>query len=245
MLLLSGQTAISEVLEKRSDRVEKLSLYAREAAPNLVSLAESQGLKVEVVEKANERGSSNKFDLGREHRSDVNLVLKPYRHPSMESLAARAKESGRPILILDQIQDPQNLGALFRLAAGAGLPGIVLTKKNCAAVSDTVRRVSIGGTEFVEHSPVANLQRAIKELQSAGIWVYGSSLEAGTQNFYEVDFGGSYALVLGSEGSGIRSLTAKSCDQLVSIPMPGQIQSLNVSQAASVLIFECLRRESS
>jgi len=220
MLLLSGQTAIGEVLEKRSDRVEKLCLHARQAAPSLVALAENQGLKVELVEKASEKGSANKLDSGREHHSDVNLVLKPYRHPSMEALAERAKESGRPILILDQIQDPQNLGALFRLAAGAGLPGIVLTKKNCAAVSDTVRRVSIGGTEFVEHAPVANLQRAIKELQSAGIWVYGSSLEASS-----------------------RSLTAKSCDQLVSIPMPGEIQSLNVSQAASVLIFECLRRE--
>lgn len=232
MRILSGNTAIREVLKKKPERVEKVFAREDKLSSDLVSLAKSQGLSVELSKERREEKSG----------ADVFLSLKQYQSPSIAELAASAKGCGRPILVLDQIQDPQNLGALFRLAAASGLPGVIFTKNSGALINDTVRRVSRGGTEFVSHVSVNNLQRTLKELQSEGIWVYGTSLDESSEDFYQVDLGQSVALVLGSEGRGLRPLTAKTCDSLLSIPMPGEIQSLNVSQAASIMVFELLRR---
>jgi 23S rRNA (guanosine2251-2'-O)-methyltransferase len=145
------------------------------------------------------------------------------------------------ILILDEIQDPHNVGAILRSAECSGVNGIILTKHNSATITSTVTKVSAGATEHLKICQVNNLSQTIDELKEKGFWIVGSSLE-NAKNYTEVDYKIPIALIVGNEEKGIRKLTASKCDFLVKIPMSGKIQSLNVSVATGVLLFEILRQ---
>ena len=145
------------------------------------------------------------------------------------------------LLILDQVQDPHNLGACLRTADGAGVDAVVLPKDGAAPVTDVVRRVAAGAAERLSIFYVTNLARVLDRIQKRGIWITGAADDA-SQSIYLTDFGGPSAIVLGSEGDGMRRLTRERCDQLVRIPMAGAVSSLNVSVAAGVLLFEVVRQ---
>lgn len=146
------------------------------------------------------------------------------------------------ILILDGITDPHNLGACLRSADAAGVDCVIAPKDNSADITPVVSKVSSGATESIPFIRVTNLARVIKLLQSLGVWVYGAAAEA-TQSIYELDCRAtSIALVMGAEGHGLRRLTRETCDGLFSIPMYGQVSSLNVSVAAGVCLFEVARQ---
>ncbi|HVO75138.1 MAG TPA: 23S rRNA (guanosine(2251)-2'-O)-methyltransferase RlmB [Ignavibacteriaceae bacterium] len=163
---------------------------------------------------------------------------------SLQEIIDSSKKSIHPlILVLDSIQDPHNLGAILRTAECAGVEGIVLTKHNSAPVNETVIKTSAGAAEIMKIVPVNNLSQALKELKENGFWIAGTSLE-NSKNYLEPDYKIPLALVLGNEEKGIRRLTAESCDFLIKIPLKGKIQSLNVSVAAGVLLFEILRKRS-
>ena len=134
------------------------------------------------------------------------------------------------------------MGSIFRAAAACKASAIIYTDKSSVGITPTVRRVSMGGTEFVPHLKVTNLHRTIEKLKELQVWVYGTCLTGAAESIYKFEPPESYALVLGSEGKGIRELTRKSCDGLLCIPMPGELQSLNVSQAAAVILFELFRK---
>lgn len=147
------------------------------------------------------------------------------------------------LLILDSIQDTHNVGAILRSADCSGVDGIIITKHNSAPINETVVKTSAGATEHVKIAQVNNLAQTIDELKQNGFWIVGSYLE-GAKDYTKVDYKIPIAVIVGNEEKGIRKLTADKCDHLVKIPMKGKIQSLNVSVATGVLLFEILRQRS-
>ena len=147
------------------------------------------------------------------------------------------------ILVLDGITDPHNLGACLRVADGAGVHAVIAPKDHAAGINATVAKVASGAAQTVPYFMVTNLARTLVELKERNIWIIGTS-DVATQTLYQTDLRGPVALVLGAEGDGMRQLTAKTCDQLVRIPMMGAVESLNVSVASGVCLYEALRQRS-
>jgi 23S rRNA (guanosine2251-2'-O)-methyltransferase len=145
------------------------------------------------------------------------------------------------VLILDSIQDPHNLGAILRTAECAKVDAVLITKHNSAIINETVIKISAGATEYLKICLVNNLVNTIKQLKENKFWIIGSSL-VNSKEYAQVDYKIPVALVVGNEEKGIRKLTAQNCDILVRIPMKGYIQSLNVSVAAGIILFEILRQ---
>jgi len=145
------------------------------------------------------------------------------------------------LLVLDGVTDPHNLGACLRVADGAGAHAVIAPKDHAAGINATVAKVASGAAETVPYFMVTNLARTLGELKERNIWVIGTS-DTATQTVYDTDLRGPVALVLGAEGDGMRQLTAKTCDQLVRIPMQGAVESLNVSVASGVCLFEAVRQ---
>jgi 23S rRNA (guanosine2251-2'-O)-methyltransferase len=145
------------------------------------------------------------------------------------------------ILVLDGVTDPHNLGACLRVADGAGAHAVIAPKDHAAGINATVAKVASGAAETVPYFMVTNLARTLNELKERNIWIIGTSDQA-TQTLYQADLTGAVALVLGAEGDGMRALTTKTCDQLVSIPMQGAVESLNVSVASGVCLYEATRQ---
>ncbi|MFT4198787.1 MAG: 23S rRNA (guanosine(2251)-2'-O)-methyltransferase RlmB [Pseudoxanthomonas sp.] len=145
------------------------------------------------------------------------------------------------VLVLDGVQDPHNLGACLRSAAAAGVTAVVIPKDKSAGLNATVRKTSAGAADRLPVIAVTNLARTLRELQKLGIWLYGLAGEADA-SLYSLDLTGNVALVLGGEADGLRRLTREHCDGLAKIPMPGRIESLNVSVATGVALFEAVRQ---
>jgi RNA methyltransferase, trmH family, group 3 len=145
------------------------------------------------------------------------------------------------LLVLDGVTDPHNLGACLRVADGAGAHAVIAPKDHAAGINATVAKVASGAAETVPYFMVTNLARTLGELKERGIWVTGTAGEA-QKTLYEADFAGPAALVLGAEGAGLRQLTRRSCDELVRIPMRGAVESLNVSVASGICLYEALRQ---
>jgi 23S rRNA (guanosine2251-2'-O)-methyltransferase len=159
-------------------------------------------------------------------------------------LALPADQRVNPlILVLDGVTDPHNLGACLRVADGAGAHAVIAPKDHAAGINATVAKVASGAAETVPYFMVTNLARTLTELKERNIWVVGTS-DMATETLYQVDLTGPVALVLGAEGDGMRQLTAKTCDQLVRIPMLGAVESLNVSVASGVCLYEAVRQRS-
>lgn len=177
-------------------------------------------------------------------------AIKPaYKFHSLDDIiseaclpAGRTKSLSNPlILILDSIQDTHNVGAILRTAECSGANGIIVTKHNSAPINATVVKTSAGATEHVKITQVNNLANTIKVLKENGFWIVGSSLD-NAKLYTEVDFRIPIALIVGNEEKGIRKLTADKCDFLIKIPMAGKLQSLNVSVATGILLFEVMRQ---
>lgn len=147
------------------------------------------------------------------------------------------------LLVLDGVTDPHNLGACLRVADGAGAHAVVAPKDHAVGINATVAKVASGAAETMPYFMVTNLARTLNELKERNIWVIGTSDDA-PKTLYEVDLKGPVALVLGAEGAGLRQLTRKTCDELVSLPMRGAVESLNVSVASGVCLYEALRQRS-
>jgi 23S rRNA (guanosine2251-2'-O)-methyltransferase len=148
------------------------------------------------------------------------------------------------LLVLDGVTDPHNLGACLRVADGAGAHAIIAPKDHAVGINATVAKVASGAAETVPYFMVTNLARTLNELKERNIWIVGASDEA-PKTLYQSDLKGPIAWVLGAEGSGLRQLTKKTCDLLVSVPMMGAVESLNVSVASGICLYESLRQRSS
>ncbi len=145
------------------------------------------------------------------------------------------------LILLDQVTDPQNLGAILRTADGAGVHAVIVPKDRSVGLTATVRSVSCGGADSIPVVMVTNLSRQMDRLRERGIWLIGTA-DAADESVYDADLTGPLALVFGSEGDGLRRLTAERCDRLVAIPMAGRVASLNVSVSAGVCCYEAVRQ---
>ncbi len=178
--------------------------------------------------------------LGRRTHANTDVPFRALgENESLELLDSLAHEPF--VLLLDQVQDPRNLGACLRSADGAGVDLVVLPSDRSAGITEVVRHVAAGAVESLAIVRVVNLSRFMQSLSDRGIRFVGTSDQAKT-SLFDADLGGPCALVMGAEGSGIRRLTAKNCDELVYIPMKGTVECLNVSVAAGICLFEARRQ---
>jgi 23S rRNA (guanosine2251-2'-O)-methyltransferase len=226
-----GRRAVREALRGRR---EVLELWATERA------IKAESWLVEAKPKLRAERELSELVATRDHQGVV-ARTEPYRYADAYELAA----ADRPLLaVLDRVTDPRNLGALCRSADGAGATGVVVPAHGSAVVTPAVARASAGAVEHLPVAVVTNLARYLEDVKSANLWVFGAAGD-GAQSMWEADLGGGAALVFGAEGRGLRPLVRRSCDALVSIPMLGRVESLNVSVAAAVLLYEARRQRAS
>jgi len=203
---------------------------------DVLRLAETAGARVLKVPAKRLDG----FYGGGRHQGIVARVEARDEQASLDDVLDRLAEPAL-LLVLDGVTDPHNLGACIRVADAAGAHAVIVPKDRSAGLSPTVSKVASGAAESVPFLPVTNLARTLDALKERGIWVIGTSGEA-TEELYAADLPEAVAWVLGSEGEGMRRLTRERCDLLVRIPMHGQVESLNVSVAAGVCLYESRRR---
>ena len=224
-----GRRPVREALRGRREVVE---IWATErAAAAEPWLAETKP-KVRLERELSERAGT------RDHQGVLALV-EPYRYADAYELA-RAE---RPLLaVLDRVTDPRNLGAVCRSADGAGATGVVVPAHGSAVVTPAVVRASAGAVEHVPVAVVANLARYLAEVKGDDLWVYGAARDDAARAMWDMDLRGGIALAFGAEGRGLRPLVRRTCDALIEIPLAGRVESLNVSVAAAVLLYEARRQ---
>ena len=209
---------------------------------DLINNLDSQKITYLTTDRAN----LDKISKGEIHQGVISeIIIPPILNEDSLVNSIAAFDQKLMILMLDSVQDPRNLGACLRSANAAGVTHVVVNKDGSAPINSLVHRTSAGALNSLQIFHVTNLSRTIKQIKKRDIWVVG--LDGGTQSsLYDVNLKGSIAIVVGSEGKGIRPLIKKTCDQVVSIPMSGNVDSLNVSVATAVTLFEIKRqRESS
>lgn len=233
--LLIGRNAVTEAL--KSDRkIDTLILMRNNNNPALSRLASMAKEKGAVVKEVD----SKKLDFmcGGANHQGVAAYVAAHEYASVEDIFAYAEEKGEApfIVVCDEIEDPHNLGAIIRTAECAGVHGIIIPKRRSASLNFTVGKTSAGALEYMRVARVSNLASTIDELKEKGCWVYGADMD-GT-DYKKTDFSGAVVLVIGSEGKGIGKLIRQKCDAIVSLPMKGNINSLNASVAAGILMYE-------
>ena len=225
-----------EVLKSSPRRVNKILLQKEEGhrpLGTIVGLAKAAHIPYLFVPK-------HVLDKTAPHHQGVVAVLAPKEFATLDSVLAAAGPA--PFLVLlDEVEDPQNLGAILRSAEGAGAHGVILPERRSAGLTETVSEVSAGALEHLRVARVPNLVQTMIHLRESGIWLIGAAGE-GDGRFWEFDYTQPVGIVLGSEGKGIRPLVRKNCDRILSIPMGGKVNSLNVASAASVFFFEVVRQ---
>ena len=226
-----GRNAVREAVRGPREVLEVLATERALAAEPW--LRDEQGLRVHVKP---ERALTEQAGT-RDHQGVVARVA-PYRYADAYELAAAES----PLLVcLDQVTDPHNLGAVARSAEGAGATGVVVPSHGSARVTPAVARASAGAVEHLPIAVVQNLARYLTEVKGADLWVWGAAADGGSP-LWEADLQGGVAFVLGAEGRGLRPLVRRACDGIVSIPLGGRIESLNVSVAAALLLYEARRQ---
>jgi 23S rRNA (guanosine2251-2'-O)-methyltransferase len=225
-----GRRAVREAMRGQRDVLE---VWATERALAAEPWLRENGRRVQVK---HERELTEAAET-RDHQGVV-AWCEPYRYADAYELAA----TERPLLVcLDQVSDPHNLGAVCRTAEGAGATGVVVPAHGSARVTPAVARASAGAVEHVPVAVVTNLARFLSEVKRGSLWVVGGAGDA-PRTMWEADLSGGVALVFGAEGRGLRPLVRRTCDELVSIPLEGTVESLNVSVAAAVLLYEAKRQ---
>ena len=231
--VVAGRNPVVEVLSGDRD-VERVFIAdgSEGSVSKIVALAREQGVIVDFVPK-------EKIDAmapGVKHQGVVAKVSE-YKYAEMEDVFAKAEASGEDpfIIILDEISDPHNLGAIIRTAECAGAHGVVIPKRRAASLTQTVALSAAGAIENMPVVQVTNLARTIEELQAKGVWVGAADMDGET--YYEANLTGPIAIVIGNEGKGVGRLVKEKCDFVLSIPMYGKINSLNASNAAAILMY--------
>lgn len=206
---------------------------------DLVAQAKQRNLKV----ISHDRRELDRL-AGHNHHQGVLLKLTPYAYSDLDVLLQCWRDSGKPafFLLLDGVTDPHNFGAILRTAEVAGCHGVIVAKDRSCPVTSVVEKTAAGALSHIPLCQVTNLARTIDELKSAGIWCYGLAGDEGGQELFSTNLRGPLALVVGSEGKGLRLNVRNHCDGLLAIPMLGQVNSLNASVAAGVALFESVRQ---
>jgi 23S rRNA (guanosine2251-2'-O)-methyltransferase len=239
MKIIVGRKPVLEAINSNEEIDQVYILFGQKGSivDTIRAASKKRGIKCNLV-------PYEKFNSLVQHQNHqgVAAVISDQKFYSLQAIISSSKQSKYPlVLILDSIQDTHNVGAILRTAECAGCDGIIVTKHNSAPINQTVVKTSAGATEHLKICLVTNLSQAMKELKDNNFWLFGSTLE-NSKIYIEHDYKIPLALIVGNEEKGIRKLTADNCDFLVKIPMKGNIQSLNVSVAAGILLFEILRQ---
>jgi 23S rRNA (guanosine2251-2'-O)-methyltransferase len=240
-LILYGRHPVLEALRQEGRRVEEV-LVAREAAgrgADVVALARQAGVRWSQVPRAALTALA-----GTPHHQGVVARVAPRAYATLDDVLRVARASGAPglLLALDQVQDPGNVGNLLRTAEAMGVHGVVLPRHEAAGLTPHVAKAAAGALEHLPVARVGNLAQTLAILQTEGYWVVGATAGGDAPPPWRLDFRGPIALVLGSEGRGLRPLVARACDALTRIPQAGRVGSLNVAAAGAALLYEVRRQ---
>ncbi len=237
---VEGRNAVIELL-KSGKPVNKVFIQKGERQGSInevIKLAKKNNNLISEVEKS-------KLDMLSDtgHHQGVIAFVSAVEYKTLDDIFALADERNEDpfIMIADEIEDPHNLGALIRTAECAGCHGVIIPKRRAVGVTEVVAKTSVGATQYVPIVRVNNINETIKELKDRGVWIVGTDGSAETL-YTEQDMTGSIAIIIGSEGKGMGTLTMKNCDFLVKIPMMGKITSLNASVSGGIVVFEALRQ---
>ena len=237
-----GMHTVRVLLTRSPDRVRRVLVASgRDAGRHaeIRTLAENAGIQVSAADEP----LLDRLAEGGRHQG-VLAEISPPRAGDPETQLEEALEAAGEaplLLVLDGVQDPHNLGACLRSADAAGVAAVIAPRDRAAGLTPVVRKVAAGAAETVPFVSVVNLARTLRELKERGIWLVGTDDEA-DKSLFDADLTGPTAIVMGSEGEGMRRLTRECCDQLISIPMAGAVESLNVSVATGIVLFEAMRQ---
>lgn len=240
MSYVYGFHAVRELLSQHPGRARSFHYVQgrRDArVQELIALAKDAGIRFEAVDR---NWLDTRIDGSHQGVAVYCQALTPIDE---DTFFERFETLPKPrlLLILDGITDPRNFGACLRSANGAGVQAVIFPERNTAPVNDVVLKTAAGGAEALTLVAVTNLARCLDRLKASGIWLVGTDDQAG-KPWYGADYSGDVAIVMGSEGEGMRRLTREACDWLVAIPMAGEVSSLNVSVAAGILLYEVVRQ---
>jgi len=236
--VIIGRNPVLEAL-KSGHEIDKL-VVARDAEGSILKIlgaAKDRRIPIHYTDKA----GLDRICGGRAHQG-VAAYVSAYAYCELDDIVARAEQKGEDlfVILLDGIEDPHNLGAIIRTANAAGAHGVVIPKRRSAGITDTVVKASAGAVEYTPVARVSNIVQTIEKLKAMGVWTYAVDMGGGV--CFDADLTGKIALVIGGEGEGVSRLAGEKCDYAVSIPMMGEIASLNASNAAAVLMYEVFRQ---
>ena len=238
--LIEGRNAVIEALRTEAS-IDKIFIQKGEVDKTLGHIASKARAAGIVVVEADRR----KLDgMSRTHAHQGVLAQAAVReYVSVDDILADAAAKNEPplIVVCDEISDPHNLGAIIRTAYCAGAHGVVIPKRRSAGLTSVVAKTSAGAVSHMKVARVPNIPSLLKDLKKQGVWVFGTAVN-GTTGLYDADLKGAAAIVIGSEGDGMTRLAAENCDFLVSIPMKGDLNSLNASASAAILLYEAVRQ---
>ena len=233
---IKGRNAVREALRSQANILKIMASSSQDRVlQDILGLARSKGVKVQIVD-------NRALDKECDNHQGIVAITSDFEYSTVEDILAVAREKGRPhfILILDGIEDPHNFGSIIRVAECLGVDGIIIAKNRACPVTDTVAKVSAGAIEHIKIAKVTNINTEIERLKEENIWVY--ACELGGDDLDNADLTGNIAIVMGSEGKGVSALTRKLCDGVVTMHMYGQVNSLNVSVATGIVLYEAVRK---
>ena len=239
--LIFGRNAVRELLASGRD-VDKIYLQKGEREGSVLRLiGEASARRIPMIEL--EKRKLDELAAGGAHQGII-AVAAEHDYRTVEDMLALAEERGeKPLLVIaDGILDPQNLGALIRVAECAGAHGIIIPKRRAVGLTALVSKTSAGAIEYLPIARVTNLATTIEELKEKGFWIYAADMDGAP--YFETDLRGAAAIVLGGEGEGVSRLVKEKCDFIVSIPLHGRVSSMNVTSAAAVVLCEAARQRS-
>jgi 23S rRNA (guanosine2251-2'-O)-methyltransferase len=237
--IIFGIHAVSEALKSRERSFDYVAIAKDRTDPRIQRIIDDcrqSGIAVRFVPRE---------EIDRETRTRTHQGVMAFtsrkKFSDLEEILDNKRGEHAFVLVLDGIEDPHNLGALMRSADGAGVDGVVIPERRAAGITGTVVKASAGASEHLSVARVVNIARTLEDLKERNVWVVGLD-ERGTQSYDELDYNMDVALVMGAEGKGLHDLVRKKCDLLVSIPMMGEVSSLNVSVAGGIVMYEALRQ---
>ena len=236
--LIVGRNAVTEAL-KAGRSISKIFIAqgSEGSIKKILALAYERKIFCEFT-------NNSKLDkLFNGRHQGVIAIAAPVAYANLEEILAFAESKNELpfIILLDELEDPQNFGAILRTADAAGVHGVIIPKRRSVSLNSTVAKISAGAVEYVKVAQIVNVAQTLNKLREMGLKIIGSDMNA-TKNFYDADLTGGIVLVIGNEGKGMRRLTRENCDVLVKIPMVGKINSLNASAAAAVLMYEIFQQ---
>ncbi len=238
---VEGRNAVLELLESGKD-INKIFISKGERHGSIFKIiAKAKENKVMIVEK--EKKKMDEMAQNKNYQGVI-AIVPPFEYCQIQDILQEAKKRQEEpfVLILDEIEDPHNLGSIIRTAETAGVHGIIIPKRRAVAVNSTVNKVSAGAVQHMKISRVNNLSEAIEQLKKEGLWIAGTDINA-QEYYYEHDLTGPIGIVIGNEGKGIGTKIKNNCDFLLKIPMKGKVTSLNASVSTGIILYEVVKQK--